>query len=220
MKKRQFGFTLIEIIIAIAILGILGFIFTDILTQVLRGQNKSKIVSLVKQAGQTIMNDLSTQIRESEKVVCVGTNTDNAGKPEDTVVIYKNGEYVRFRFIPPSDEIGGNKNGYIKRNDFTADNIIDVTSNAALCTDNTDQDQARVSNLTNINATTGVSLKYNVENGNSRPIFTKDSRAGFADSVTISFRVSQGTAAGNAYESAVASDGILFTTTVQVKGGK
>ena len=218
--KRNNGFTLIELIVVIGTTAILGLIFTNTLTQTFRGQSKSTAINKVKQNGQSVLDTLSNSIRQAEKVVCVGTNSDNAQNPNDTIVLYKQGIYSRFRFYPPPARPAGcpTDNGCIKRNDFTQDDVVNITTD--LCTDNTDHGINSVYILTDTDPVNGVSLKYDDSGGVKKPIFIKDSRAGFNDQVTIHFLADVGVNAGQTYEAEVGNGGILFDTTAQARGGK
>lgn len=213
MKNK--GFTLIEILVVIALLGVLGVILTNILSQVLRGQNKINTVNLVKQNGQVILDQLSNEIRSAEKVICVEKNAfNNNGQADlkDTIVLFRNGNYTRFRFVPPvtSDP---KRNGYIQKEIFTISDIPeDVTDDNMLCTRSVNIVSPPSYLTYNTNS---ISLNYD----GTSPIFKPKSQAGFPDLVEIKFRGSQDIKSKIA-ESTVADEGVLFTTAVSVKGGK
>lgn len=70
------GFTLIEFIV---VLGILGFIVTStvlFLNSVLRGANQTNITQEVKQNGQVILDSLDKQIRGATDVLGIGAGPD------------------------------------------------------------------------------------------------------------------------------------------------
>ena len=104
-------------LIAISVISIIGFILTDIMSQVFRGQNKINTVSLVKQNGQVVLDKLSNEIRSAEKVICNGSAV---GGPKDTVVLFRNGNYTRFRFVLPT----ALASGYFSREDFNLANLV------------------------------------------------------------------------------------------------
>lgn len=210
-NRKSNGFTLIEILVVIAILGILGFILTDILTQVLRGQNKINIVNRIKQNGQLVLDNLSNEIRSAEKVICVGKNTNNTGSSlNDSIVIFKSGNYTRFRFIPPTI----NTNGYFTSENFTKDSFEDITDQN-MCS--RDIDFVTPINLTDKDTINGISIDYDV----SQPIFKKQApQPGFSDIILIRFRANGGVSAGKTSETTVSEGGVLFTTAVAVRGEK
>lgn len=75
-SKTLEGFTLIEFIV---VLGILGFIVTStvlFLNAVLRGANQTNITQEVKQNGQAILDSLDKQVRGSMAVSGIGSGPD------------------------------------------------------------------------------------------------------------------------------------------------
>ncbi len=76
IKVHRYGFTLIEFIV---VLGILGFIVTStvlFLNSVLRGANQTNITQEVKQNGQVILDSLDKEIRGSIDVSGIGVGPD------------------------------------------------------------------------------------------------------------------------------------------------
>lgn len=202
LNKTIKGFTLIELVVVISIIGILGLIFSDILIQTLRGQNKVKVIDQVKQNGQASLDRLSDEIRQSEKIVCFVSQVNN-GSP-DTIVLFRQGAYTRFRFYAPTTAANGS---------IAWDNpqFTDF-----LCTE--PQVSSSLQYLTDKDPVNGVSVSYDGSMNN--PIFTVSRLAGYSDSVTVKFRASQGVKAGQTPESSVNQGGIIFSTTVQVRAGK
>ena len=206
--KNQKGFTLIEMLIAISVISIIGFILTDIMSQVFRGQNKINTVSLVKQNGQVVLDKLSNEIRSAEKVICNGSAV---GGPKDTVVLFRNGNYTRFRFVLPT----ALASGYFSREDFTQDDIPDGVTDLTLCTE-TGVIRGQQSFLTDKDSN-GVSIGYDGTN----PIFEKQPEAGSPDIILIRFRAGKSVSAvTKTPENTVSDGGVLFTTAASVKGGK
>ncbi|MDO8498448.1 MAG: prepilin-type N-terminal cleavage/methylation domain-containing protein [bacterium] len=228
MKKKlcQFeGFTLIEVMIVTVVVVILGLITTDVLTQSLRGQSKVKVINQVKQNGQVILEKLSSEIRQAEKVVCTDHNT-TAPNDYDTLVIFGqnalvgtpsaqitgNG-YTRFRFYNATP----GSNGYIASDTFSledAQNITSVFGN--LCVSSAPQPSGK-NYLSDLSSTGGVSLS---REDNITPVFDWDYQAGYGDLVTVTFQASEGKRAGGTYESQVESGGVPFATTVKVRGSR
>lgn len=77
MIKNQQGFTLIEILVVISIIGILTAITADIFIQIIRGSNKANIVTEIKQNGDNILNQLERVIRNAEEVTAMGSTNDS-----------------------------------------------------------------------------------------------------------------------------------------------
>lgn len=210
-KNKNTGFTLVELIVVVGIMGILGLIFTNTLIQSLRGQSKVKVLNEVKQNGQTILDRLSNDIRQAEKIVCIGVNELNAGGKNDTIVVVKQGTYSRFRLIIPTSTT----NGYIKRSDFTAEEIANSDAENLLCS--TSGDIGNTYTLTDVDPLNGVSVNYDGEN----LVFAEESPLpGYSDMMAIKFRVFQGVKTGRLFESSVSDEGVPFATTIQVRGGK
>lgn len=124
------GFTLVEILVAIAIVAMVGMILALIFINTLRGSNKSQILSVIKQNGQAAMDTLDKTIRNADNVACISASGD-------TLAVVKNGIYTRFRF----------KNDYIEK-----ENLSDFTATA--CSD----PSVSPVTLTNTDPKTGVSV--------------------------------------------------------------
>ncbi len=76
IKNNQQGFTLIEILVVITIIGVLTGITADIFIQIVRGSNKANVVTEIKQNGDNILNQLERTIRNAEEITAMGgTNT-------------------------------------------------------------------------------------------------------------------------------------------------
>lgn len=201
MKK---GFTLVEILVVIAVLSIVGVIVLTIFTQTLRGSNKSQIIGIIKQNGQSVLENMDKTIRGADNVVCPTITTVK------TLVVVKNGEYTRFRFFDP---IAGSTNGQIQQ-DFPVQpqppapkSDIDLFL-ANVCTDPMGTDSLLpVQVLTDTNPKTGVSI----ENG----LFTRNRLAGFTDQVTIEFNLKPGVETPQAVAGSI--DAVTFRTTIQLR---
>lgn len=232
MRKKRFikGFTLIELIIAVGILGITSIVLTDILINSLRGENKINIVNQSKQAGQTVLEKLTNEIRQAEYVICPKAD------PSNRLVIKKGNDYLYYALV-----ISESGNNYIAMN-YLSDTDIKSIEDSQDC-------QNSISNpfvpippggvgasdvgdggdptptptpvplfgtyLTDINTVTGVSIEP-VGDG----MFTRNTGTGSKDSVTIKFRVKPGVNAGQTPENTLNEEGILFQTTVLLRGGR
>jgi len=238
--KNKSGFTLIEILIVVSIMAVLGVIFTNVLTQTLRGQNKVRVLNQVKQNGQVVLDKLTQEIRQAEKVICVGDErTDNS----DTLVIFKQGVYTRFRFYPKIVTLTDKKNGYIAWDNPIDENLVcevdqnllpdfipiplgglgmgDVGDTPTPIPSPTPLPPLSFAKyLTDTDPITGISVDCAGEGDFANRIFKQDIRPGFGDVITIKFKAEAGVSAGQAYEANVAEGGIVFTTTIAVRGGK
>lgn len=87
MKK---GFTLVEILVVIAILGIMGLVVTEIFIRNLRGNEKARILANIKQNGQVLLDKMDKIVRGADNIVCVPSS--------DVLVVAREGVYTRYRF--------------------------------------------------------------------------------------------------------------------------
>lgn len=120
MKK---GFTLVEMMVVMAIVAIVGIILVMIFANTLRGSSKAQILSVIKQNGQAVLGVMDNAIRNADNVACISTSGD-------TLAVVKNGIYTRFRF----------KNDYIEKEnllDFTTTTCSDLSVSPVILT-NTD----------------------------------------------------------------------------------
>ena len=101
MKKK--GFTLVELLVVVAVAGVIMTILAQIFFSSLRGNNKAQVIAMIKQNGQSVLDNLDKNIRNADHIVCVSST----GR---TLVIVKDGVYTRYGFIygaattdPPSN---------------------------------------------------------------------------------------------------------------------
>jgi len=195
------GFTLVEILVVIAILSVLGVLILTIFTRTLRGSNKSQIIGKIKQNGQSVLEQMDKTVRNSDKVVCVISSN---------LVVVKNGIYTRYRFIPPTSSA----NGLIQQDNPAKQNVQDSNPPSEetdsefknrVCTIDDSMSEALI--ITDTNLQTGVS----VENG----LFTRDRSAGFLDQVTISFVLKPAVDVSQAVAGQI--DPVSFQTTIQLR---
>lgn len=125
------GFTLVEIVVVMAIVAIVGVILVMIFANTLRGSSKAQILAVIKQNGQAVLGTMDNAIRNADNVACISTSGD-------TLVIVKDGIYTRFRF----------KNDYIEK-----ENLLDFTTTTC-----SDLSVSPVT-LTNTDPKTGVSVQ-------------------------------------------------------------
>ena len=100
MKRKFKGFTLVEMLVVMAILSIVGVLIVAIFTNTLRGSNKSQILLAIKQNGQAVLETMDKSIRNADELICIGNNS--------IVVRSKQGEYIRYTIIlDPSKKTNG-----------------------------------------------------------------------------------------------------------------
>ncbi len=188
MTKR--GFTLIEVLVVISIMGIMGMILTEIFIRSLRGGNKAEVLAILKQNGQSVLETMDKNIRNSEAVVC----TDSAG---EILVLEKAGIYTRYRFI--DGQLGED---HPILTDSTQDQFR--------------QDICTNSNYSNLDPTILTDFeKVAVTNSEGKKIFTSSEPSGFKAIVTINFMLEAG---GNIPKSVRDQiDPVPFVTTIQVR---
>jgi prepilin-type N-terminal cleavage/methylation domain-containing protein len=75
MKINQKGFSLLEILVVVSIIGLIAGVTSDIFIQIIKSSNKANIVTEIKQNGDAVMNQLERIIRNSEEVTAIGSKT-------------------------------------------------------------------------------------------------------------------------------------------------
>lgn len=198
--KSNLGFTLIEAIIAIGIIGFIGFILSDLLSKTFKGSDKTKLVSKIVQNGQVALNHLEQAIRNSDAVICTGAFTT---PPAPTVVIFTKGQYTRFAIYTSASV-----NGYISQDTLTVTNAP-VTKND-FCNKQLSSGEftSESIKLTDSLEDSGVS----VIDGS----FTKiASQEGKSDAVTIWFKVGRSVSSGQGFQDKLSP--VDFQTTVKLR---
>lgn len=212
MKK---GFTLIEMLVVIAVLSIAGFLVLTIFSNALRGNNKSQILSSIKKNGQSVLEALDKNIRNSDNVVCITPSGD-------TIVLVKEGIYTRFRYIPANNtntataygNCGSNNGCILKAFPIQpqppAENSIIQTFINNVCTDPMGSDSTTPQVLTDTDEQTGVSIQQSSTN-----IFTRNQAAGFKETVTVRFKAAPPVGAPSSVSGQI--DPVEFATTVGLR---
>lgn len=207
MKK---GFTLVEILVVIAIVAIMGIILVAIFTNTLRGSNKAQVLAVIKQNGQAVLEDMDKTIRGADNVLCpdIIPPTTSTTSTNLVVVSVSTGVYTRYRFINSTS----NTNGLLQQDkpskrtdDSTGSEETDVVFKNRVCNPNDPMTQLTV--LTDTNAQSGVS----VTNGS----FTKSEQPGSEDSVTVKFDLDHGVGVPAALAGQI--DPVTFQTTIQLR---
>jgi prepilin-type N-terminal cleavage/methylation domain-containing protein len=73
-KKQNFGFTLVEILVVVGILGLIVVVASTIFFTTSKSSSKTKALTTVKQNGDYALSVMERLIRDSEEVI---TNSDN-----------------------------------------------------------------------------------------------------------------------------------------------
>ncbi len=226
--NKQKGVTLIETIIVISILGVIGVIFSGVLTQGLRGQNKVNVINQVKQNGQNVLNKVEKTLREADTIVCVGqlpptsyqTNvcsgsTNYCGQ----TIVFKtrDGAYMRFRFSQPVIRQISPINGSISLDTFDTSAVLGsyraapIPQNAsdALCTNFPSVSTQNLSDNSDPNKSISITAGG----------FTRKPSAGNKDSVTVIFRADNAIAndTTTGAENRIGDSGEYFSTTIQLR---
>lgn len=186
--KKQNGFTLVELVVALAILVIMASVLFQIYSNTLRGSNKAQVLASIKQNSQQAIDLMSKTIKSSVKVICVATDRSQ-------IVTFQNGVYTRFGFFVPDTLTPAN--GYIYQD------------NVANCS-NIKDTSAQI--LTDTNLNTGVSIDATALSDG----FLVNSSAGFSDLVIIKFRANPGLGIASAFTNQI--DSVYFQTTVALRG--
>ncbi len=74
MVNKSRGFTLVEILVVVGILGIIAVVASNVFFTTLRSSGKTKVLTKVKQNGDYALSVMERLIKDSQEVI---TNTDN-----------------------------------------------------------------------------------------------------------------------------------------------
>lgn len=90
MKKKyslQSGFTLLELLVSIAVVAVIGSTLSIILVNSLRGANKANVVTSVRQNGNNAVLQLAKNIREASDVTYPVLPCPSSPQPFDHITI-------------------------------------------------------------------------------------------------------------------------------------
>lgn len=210
------GFTLVEVLVATGVIAVIGVVLVLIFTNTLRGNIKSQILSVVKQNGQAVLENIGVNTRGADNVVC-----PLDGSSSNTMVIVKNGTYTRYRIALPADTLGtapdpciySGKNGCIFQD--KPEKVIDEDTGKEETDDvfipricfSLDPSVPDNSILTDTNAQTGVLI----DSGS----FTVRRLSGFRAIVEVQFSLGPGVNAPTIATGQI--DPVIFQTTIQLR---
>lgn len=209
LRQNVKGFTLVEILVTMAIVAIVGTILVTTFTNTLRGSNKAQILASIKQNGQAVLDNMDKTIRDADNVVCPVDAT-----PGNTLVVVKNGTYTRYRLIDPSPSSAPTVNGLIQQDNPAKQDVagssplrketeLEFVNRVCTVTD----PMAQVVILTDTNDQSGVSV--------TSGLFTRNPQPGYKDSVSVSFTLGPGVNAPAVIAGQI--DAVEFKTTVGLR---
>lgn len=185
------GFTIVEMIVVIAVVSIMVLILAQIFSRTLRSSSKAQALGSVKQNGQAALEAMDKTIRNSGSryVICPAPTAPSGTVTGTTLVVQSiDGVFTRYRFI----------NGQIQQDYPSA-------FGATLCQDNLVNPQT----ITDADPKTGVS----VASGGG---FSINRQAGIGDTVTIDFYLNPGIDIAPVFSGQI--DPIRFMTTITLRG--
>lgn len=196
--KRNFqltrGFTLVEILVVIAIMAIMGLILTEVFIRSLRGGNKAEVLAILKQNGQSVLENMDKNIRGSDSIAC----TDNLG---EVLVIEKDGLYTRYRLITGQ---------LAEDHPVLPENTSQDTFLTYVCNNSNYPPEVIPAILTDSEKVSVVGPQEG-----STKIFTTTKASGFKAVVTINFLLKPGQSIPKTIGDQI--DPVSFVTTIQVR---
>ncbi len=217
VKQNLRGFTLVEILVVIAVVSIVGTILAAIFINTLRGSNKSQILASIKQNGQAVLENMDKTIRGADNVICPALGPLETTKSSNTLVVLKNGCYTRYRF--------DNDKGRILQDNPQPDSSTSCITNPPsptpkviktfindVCNDEDLVSMNSANILTDTNLQSGVSVSVPVPAGG---MFTRNRQAGLKDSITVTFALDHGISAPSSVAGQI--DPVVFTTTIGLR---
>src|SRR3989344_1251464 len=113
--KKESGLSMVELLVAMAVLSVIGVLVTGIFSRAFVGVDKTELISRVKNNGDFVLTSLGLAIRNADSIVCYAKSD---GIHVDTIaVLDKAGLYTKYRFrMPVTDQAGKvTKNGYVAK---------------------------------------------------------------------------------------------------------
>lgn len=171
------GFTLVELLVVIAVLSISMLLVLYIFTNSLRGSNKAQILSSIKKNGQAMLETIDKTVRSSDNVICPTIPSGQTFASSTNLVVEKGGIYTRFRFVTATTSV----NGLVKQDNPTRGSTESISALLNRVCNTLDPLSSQALTLTDTNPQTGASVQ--------KGSFTRNKSFGFKDIVIISFQV-------------------------------
>src|SRR5687768_12900301 len=89
LTTNQLGFTLVEMLVTIAILALMGAVMTEVFVRTLRANNKAQVLSIMKQNGQTALETMDKIVRNATAIHC-----PNSSSQASILVVEKEAEDI------------------------------------------------------------------------------------------------------------------------------
>lgn len=229
MIRNHSGFTLVELLVVMAISAIFGTLMLTIFTNTLKGSNKSQVIGVIKQNGQSVLETIDKAVRNSDSVICPFVISPATSGGSDTLVVAsKGGGYTRFRFIPPGAPVSaargscGNANGCILQDNPTKGPVPSSSPSRQetdpefvnrICLADAALNSPLV--LTDSNLQSGVSVDCPASPCDINPVFKREKSAGFMDQVIINFNLRPGAGAPSSVTGQISD--VNFKTTIQLR---
>jgi len=200
--KNKSGFTIVEVVVSIGILGVIGAILALTLSQSFQGNNKSALIGNIKQSGQVALSIIDQTLRNANSIVCPPKT--KIGSSNLTLEL-KDGRIVRFTAIP--EPVNKLYNGHLVQDSP----ILDKTKSPVEFCDYLDtQPPSAILLLTDkSNITSGISLK-------AVDVFSITKTPGYNDIVEIKLKIGQSAGAKSSFDNSTVNP-IRFQTTVQLR---
>lgn len=206
------GFTLIEVLVGVALIGVVAALISGVLNQTFKSDTKSTLLQTVKQNGQNAISVIDQTIRSADTLICSTSNT---------ATTVKDGIYTRIKFYnPPSS------NGYIAIDNPTPGNdpgpmacntIPQAGPPATRCPDSfctSDQPDSAKQVITDTSPRTGVSV-LQPSNG---VYFSKSPYPGSKTLIDINFSLSPGVNLERGFESELGTSNRMdFSSSIEIR---
>ena len=71
-SARARGFTLIEVLIVVLFLGVFAVVATDTFSNIMKTQNKVRVLNELGQSGSYALSIMEQQLRNADEITCCG----------------------------------------------------------------------------------------------------------------------------------------------------